>query len=225
MGAIVQRGRHVVQDVHGVSRRVHARRRADLPRRCSARASSARSICMHAENGIVDRRARQAGAREGHTAPKYHALTRPAIAEAEGTHRAIALAEMADVPVYIVHLSAARALEKVDEARDRGLPAFAETCPQYLFLSDDDYEEPGLRGREVRVTPPLRAKDMQDQSVARARAQRPAGRLDRSLPVLHEGAEGARRRRLREDPERHARRRDAHVPALGRRRARPARSR
>src|SRR6185436_4167005 len=53
-------------------------------------------------------------------------------------------AENADVPVYIVHLSSAEALEMVTEARDRGLPAYAETCPQYLFLSYDNYEEPGF---------------------------------------------------------------------------------
>ena len=93
------------------------------------------TICMHAENGgVIDVLVKKALA-EGKTAPKYHALTRPARAEAEATHRAIAMAEIADVPIYIVHLSAAEALEMVTEARDRGLPAFAETCPQYLFLS------------------------------------------------------------------------------------------
>ncbi len=69
---------------------------------------------------------------------------------------------MADVPVYIVHLSAARALEQVTEARDRGLPAFAETCPQYLFLSHDDYEEPGFEGAKYVCSPPLRAQATQD---------------------------------------------------------------
>ena len=68
----------------------------------------------------------------GETAPKYHALTRPPRAEGEATGRAIALAELAGVPIYIVHLSAAHALEKVREARDMGLPAYAETCPQVL---------------------------------------------------------------------------------------------
>ena len=57
------------------------------------------------------------------------------------------------MPVYIVHLSAAEALEMVTEARDRGLPAFAETCPQYLFLSYDNYEEPEFERREVRHEP------------------------------------------------------------------------
>src|SRR5918993_806996 len=121
------------------------------------------TICMHAENGgVIDVLVKEALA-QGHTAPKYHALTRPARAEGEATHRAIALAEIADVPVYIVHLSAAEALEMVTEARDRGLPAFAETCPQYLFLSYDNYEEPGFEGAKYVMSPPLRAKDTQDR--------------------------------------------------------------
>jgi dihydropyrimidinase len=121
------------------------------------------TICMHAENGgVIDVLVQRALA-EGKTAPKYHALTRPARAEAEATHRAIALAEIADVPVYIVHLSAAEALEMVTEARDRGLPAHAETCPQYLFLSYDNYEEPGFDGAKYVMSPPLRDRAKQDK--------------------------------------------------------------
>jgi dihydropyrimidinase len=121
------------------------------------------TICMHAENGgVIDVLVKKALA-EGKTAPKYHALTRPARAEGEAAHRAIALAEIADVPVYIVHLSAAEALEQVVEARDRGLPAFAETCPQYLFLSYDNYEEPGFEGSKYVMSPPLREKATQDR--------------------------------------------------------------
>jgi dihydropyrimidinase len=120
------------------------------------------TICMHAENGgVIDVLVQRALA-AGKTAPKYHALTRPARAEAEATHRAIALAEMADVPIYIVHLSAAEALEMVTEARDRGLPAFAETCPQYLFLSYDNYEEPDFGGSKYVMSPPLRDRAKQD---------------------------------------------------------------
>jgi dihydropyrimidinase len=119
------------------------------------------TICMHAENGgVIDVLVQRALA-EGKTAPKYHALTRPARAEAEATHRAIALAEIAEVPIYIVHLSAAEALEMVTEARDRGLPAFAETCPQYLFLSYDNYEEPGFDGAKYVMSPPLREQAKQ----------------------------------------------------------------
>ena len=114
-------------------------------------------ICMHAENGIVINEIIKHALAKGHTAPKYHALTRPTRAEAEGVHRAIAIAEMAESPVYIVHLSCADALDQVRQARDRGIPAFAETCPQYLFLSIDDYGE-GFDGAKYVMTPPLREK-------------------------------------------------------------------
>ena len=121
------------------------------------------TICMHAENGgVIDVLVQRALA-EGKTEPKYHALTRPARAEAEATHRAIALAEMAGVPIYIVHLSAPEALEMVTAARDRGLPAYAETCPQYLFLSYDNYEEPDFAGAKYVMSPPLRPKEGQDR--------------------------------------------------------------
>ena len=119
-------------------------------------------VCMHAENGgVIDELVKDA-LRKGQTAPKYHALTRPPRAEGEATGRAIALSEMAGVPIYIVHLSAAHALEQVKEARDRGLPAYAETCPQYLFLSYDNYEEPGFDGAKYVMSPPLREKWHQD---------------------------------------------------------------
>src|SRR5271165_1506977 len=109
-------------------------------------------ICMHAENGsVIDVIVRQALA-EGKTAPIHHALTRPTLAEAEAVHRAIALAEMAGVPIYIVHLSSEDALNQVREARDRGLPAFAETCPQYLLLSIDDMQRPGFESAKYVFT-------------------------------------------------------------------------
>ena len=116
-------------------------------------------ITMHAEIGLpIDVMVQRALA-NGHTAPIHHALTRSEVAESTGTERAIALAEMAKVPVYMVHLSAQRALERVMEARDRGLPTFAETCPQYLFLDenalrgDPDNE---WKGAGYVCTPPLR---------------------------------------------------------------------
>lgn len=119
-------------------------------------------VCMHAENGGVIDLLVQEALRKGQKAPKYHALTRPPRAEGEATGRAIALAEMAGVPIYIVHLSSADALQKVREARDLGLPAYAETCPQYLFLSYDNYEEPGFEGAKYVMSPPLREKWHQD---------------------------------------------------------------
>jgi dihydropyrimidinase len=120
-------------------------------------------ICMHAENGgAIDVIVKRALA-EGKTAPKYHALTRPTTAEAEATGRAIALAEMAGAPVYIVHLSCNEALEKVREARDRGLPVYAETCPQYLYLSLENMDAPGFEGAKYVFTPPLREKWNQEK--------------------------------------------------------------
>jgi dihydropyrimidinase len=119
-------------------------------------------ICMHAENGsVIDVIVQQALA-EGKTAPVYHALTRPTIAEAEAVQRAIAMAEIAGAPVYIVHLSSEDALNQVREARDRGLPAFAETCPQYLLLSIED-QMPGKSFEEAKYvfSPPLREKKNQ----------------------------------------------------------------
>jgi dihydropyrimidinase len=115
-------------------------------------------ICMHAENGsVIDVIIARALA-EGKTAPIYHALTRPPRAEAEAVHRAIAMAEIAGAPVYIVHLSCEDALNEVREARDRGVPAFAETCPQYLLLSIEELERPNFEGAKYVFTPPLRPK-------------------------------------------------------------------
>src|SRR5467141_1397859 len=130
---------------------------ATIFRAMSAAGERGGLICMHAENGIVINEIIKHALAKGHTAPKYHALTRPTIAEAEGVHRAIAIAEMAESPVYIVHLSCADALNQVRQARDRGIPAFAETCPQYLFLSIDDYGE-DFDGAKYVMTPPLRDK-------------------------------------------------------------------
>jgi dihydropyrimidinase len=119
-------------------------------------------ICMHAENGVVIDVLVKRALAEGKTAPKYHALTRPTKAEAEGVHRAIAIAEMANSPVYIVHLSCYDALREVQAARDLGLPAFAETCPQYLLLDYGLYEKPDFEGAKYVMTPPLRDKENQE---------------------------------------------------------------
>ena len=120
-------------------------------------------VCMHAENGgVIDLFVQKAIA-EGKTAPIYHALTRPTTAEAEAVNRALALAQMAGAPVYIVHLSSADALEKVSEARDKGIPVFAETCPQYLLLSIEDLDRPNFEGAKYVFTPPLREKWHQDK--------------------------------------------------------------
>jgi dihydropyrimidinase len=114
------------------------------------------TIMMHAENGIaIDVLVAQALAR-GEGDPRFHGITRPSLLEGEATHRAIQLARVAGAPLYIVHLSAAEALEEVVNARDRGQRVFAETCPQYLFLSDADLAREGFEGAKFVCSPPLR---------------------------------------------------------------------
>jgi dihydropyrimidinase len=136
---------------------------ASIFRAMNAAANSGGMICMHAENGGAIDVIVQRALAEGKRAPKYHALTRPTTAEAEATSRSIALAEMAGAPVYIVHLSCNEALEKVREARDRGLPTYAETCPQYLYLSLENMDAPGFEGAKYVFTPPLREKWHQEK--------------------------------------------------------------
>jgi dihydropyrimidinase len=113
---------------------------------------------MHAENGIVIDEIIKTAVADGKLEPKYHALTRPTRMEAEGVHRAIAIAEVADVPLYIVHLSCADALEEVKRARSRGIDVMAETCPQYLFLDQSYYERENFEGAKWVMTPALREK-------------------------------------------------------------------
>lgn len=113
-------------------------------------------VLVHAENGdIIDVLTKEALQR-GETDPLYHALTRPPQAEAEAVNRFIAMARLSGAPAYVVHLSHADALARVAEARAAGLPIFAETCPQYLFLSMDRYTEPDFGGAKYVMSPPLR---------------------------------------------------------------------
>jgi len=124
-------------------------------------ASNGAMIMMHAENGIaIDVLIAQALAR-GEGDPRYHGATRPPILEGEATHRAIQLARVAGAPLYIVHLSATEALGEVVTARDRGQNVFAETCPQYLFLSEDEMARLGFEGAKFVCSPPLRPESYQ----------------------------------------------------------------
>jgi dihydropyrimidinase len=136
---------------------------ASIFKAMGAAANSGGMICMHAENGGAIDVIVQRALAEGKRAPKYHALTRPVTLEAEATSRAIALAEIAGTPVYIVHLSCNEALEKVREARDRGLRVYAETCPQYLYLSLENMDAPGFESAKYVFTPPLREKWHQEK--------------------------------------------------------------
>ncbi|MBV9381074.1 MAG: dihydropyrimidinase [Streptosporangiaceae bacterium] len=118
-------------------------------------------VMMHAENGIaIDQLVAQALA-AGRTSPVHHGLTRPPELEGEATNRAITLAKVAGCPLYIVHLSAAHALDAVTEARDAGQNVFAETCPQYLYLSLEDLARPDFEGAKYVCSPPLRTRDHQ----------------------------------------------------------------
>ena len=135
---------------------------ASIFRAMQRAADSGALIMMHAENGgPIDILVQQYLA-EGKTDPVNHGLTRPASMEGEAVHRVFKLAELAGTPAYIVHLSSRDALNAVREARDRGLPAFAETCPQYLYLSLDDLSRPGFEGAKFVCSPPLRPKDHQE---------------------------------------------------------------
>jgi len=117
------------------------------------------TIMMHAENGIaIDQLVAQALA-AGRTDPVEHSLTRPPELEGEATGRAITLAKVAGCPLYIVHLSATQALAAVAEARDAGQNVFAETCPQYLYLTIDDMARPDFEGAKFVASPPLRTAD------------------------------------------------------------------
>ncbi|MBI5507769.1 MAG: dihydropyrimidinase [Deltaproteobacteria bacterium] len=118
-------------------------------------------VSLHAENGIAINVLIEQAVARGEVAPRFHAATRPEISEAEATHRALCLAEIAGAPVYIVHLTASRALEQIVAFRDRGLSVYAETCPQYLFCCTDDIAKPDFEGAKYVCSPPMRPKAMQ----------------------------------------------------------------
>lgn len=129
---------------------------ADIYRTMRKVADHGGMVNLHAENGVVIQALIEEALETGNTSPKYHQLTRPQLMEGEATHRVIRIAELAEVPVYIVHLSAKEALDAVVEARDRGIPAFAETCPHYLFLDKSEYDRPDFDSAKYVMTPPLR---------------------------------------------------------------------
>ena len=124
-------------------------------------------VQVHAENGDVIEVTVKEALAEGHTAPKYHALTRPVELEREATSRAIRLAEVAGAPLYVVHVSSAMAADAISDGRKRGLPIYGETCPQYLVCDISDYDRPDFAGANYVMSPPLREK--RDQAVLLAK--------------------------------------------------------
>ena len=118
-------------------------------------------VALHAENGtVIDLLIREA-LEAGHTSPRYHALTRPAILEGEATHRGIRLAELAEAQIYFVHVSSNQALKHIVTARAEGIPVFAETCPHYLLFDDLVYNNDDFEIAKYVMTPPLRTSDDQ----------------------------------------------------------------
>jgi dihydropyrimidinase len=111
---------------------------------------------VHAENhGMIQWMSDRLAA-GGHTAPRYHAPSHPELAEVEAIHRAICLAKLVDAPLVIVHVSTEAGARLVREARAEGAKIFGETCPQYLFLTRDDLDRPGMEGAKFMCSPPLR---------------------------------------------------------------------
>ncbi len=113
-------------------------------------------VMVHAENDAGIAYLRRKLIEAGHVEPRYHPLSRPASMEAEAIERALALAEAAECPVYIVHISTARGAKAVAAARGRGQAAYGETCPQYLLLTDAEFERPGFEAAKFVCSPPLR---------------------------------------------------------------------
>ena len=184
-------------------------------------------IMMHAENGIaIDVLVQQALAR-GETDPIYHGLTRPPALEARGDQPGDRAGRgRAGLPaLHRAPVRQPRRSSEVAAARDAGRNVFAETCPQYLYLTlEDQLGAPGFEGAKWVCSTPLRSKHEPHQRDLwkGLRTNDLGDRVDRPLPVLHEGPEGARARRLLQDPERHRRRRAPRRPALpgrGRRQA------
>jgi dihydropyrimidinase len=118
-------------------------------------------VALHAENGTVIDLLIKEALEAGHTAPRYHAMTRPALLEGEATHRGIRLAELAQAPIYFVHVSSNEALKHIVAARDEGIPVFAETCPHYLLFDDSVYASDDFEIAKYVMTPPLRTPDDQ----------------------------------------------------------------
>ena len=137
-------------------------------------------VCVHAENhGMISWMGKRLVQR-GYTAPKFHAVSHPRLAESEAFNRLVAMAALLDQPVMIFHVSTAEGAAAVRRARGDGLKVFAETCPQYLLMTAQDLDRPGLEGAKWMCSPPQRARSRPGGAVAGAGARRPADRLVRS---------------------------------------------
>jgi dihydropyrimidinase len=119
-------------------------------------------VMVHAENSDCIAWLTAELEKHGQTAPYFHALSRPQAVEREGTHRAITMSEIVDVPILIVHVSSAETVEQIRWAQGRGLRIYAETCPQYLVLTADHLKAPGFEGAKYICSPPPRDAESQE---------------------------------------------------------------
>lgn len=119
-------------------------------------------VCVHAENhGMISWMGKRL-VEKGYTAPKYHTISHPRGSEAEAINRLITFAELIDQPIMIFHVSTAEGIAAIRQARGRGLKVYAETCPQYLFMTADDLDKPALEGAKWMCSPPPRTYSDQD---------------------------------------------------------------
>lgn len=119
-------------------------------------------VCVHAENhGVIAWMVKRL-IDKGYTAPKYHAVSHARVSESEAFTRLIAFSELLDQPVMIFHVSTREGAAVIREARGRGVKIFAETCPQYLFLTAEDMDKPGAEGAKWMCSPPARTTDDQE---------------------------------------------------------------
>ena len=119
-------------------------------------------LCVHAENhGMISWMGKRLVAK-GYTAPKFHAISHPRGSEAEAFTRLITAAALIDQPIMIFHVSTREGAEVIRKARGEGLKVFAETCPQYLFLTRHDLDKPGLEGAKWMCSPPPREAEDQE---------------------------------------------------------------
>ena len=217
MAKVVAARRDDLQAFHGLQGRADGQRRGDvrLVPRC---AELGAMPLVHAENGDVVAALQKHYLAKGITGPEGHALSRPPEVEGEATNRAIMLADQAGVPLYIVHTSCIQAHEAIARARAKGMRVYGEPLIQHLVLDESEYYNKDWEHAARRVmSPPFRDKKQPGRSLERPARRLAASGRDRPLRVHHR-AEGARPRRLHQDPERHRRPRGPHAGAVDLRR-------
>ncbi len=128
-------------------------------------------VTMHCEMDEIIEKNRKQLLSENKTSPKFHPLSRPNALEVQAVKKAITLAERAECPLYIVHVSTHEALEQIHKAQSKGQPVYAETCPQYLLLDESQYDQPFDRACAYVMSPPLRQKEDREGNACHARRE------------------------------------------------------